>query len=341
MQAAPEMNISSPRPNIFNGIECYQRRSLSCQQISELPIDVLHTHPRFRAHRLFSMIDHKNLMISELRQIEATGGHCIAFYDKDIIVAVLGISHLSWDSAHFGLGMGKMLLLARETATRERLALSIGQELRRIAPLLGISHWSIEVDMDDYPCLNSLLAIGFEVMDVKRTYCANRMRNKIENIRLMKCVRQYTENDRLAVNDLLQETVFTSRFSRDPHLNQHRVQDMYKLWFSQMLDRHTSTSNVLVFEKQHRIVACGAIDELDLNKHGVPVKMMSGGLYASGPSGTGGYLPIMHRLTSDAIERHGQVETTVSINNHAACRVLDLFHSHTITRYALRLYWPQ
>lgn len=330
-----------PIPNAFSGVESYQRLKLSDQQIGELPMDALHSHPRFRAHRLLSASDHNRLMISELLQIRAMGGQCIAFYEKDAVMAVIGLSPLSWDSAHFGLGMGKLLLIANQKATRLRLALSIGQEIQDLGSKLGISHWSTEVDMDDYSSLNSLLALGFEIMDVKKTYCANRMRNKIDNIRLTNCVRKYKDGDHAAVDELLQHTTFASRFSRDEHLDQNKVQEMYRLWFAQIIDKHTSTSNVLVFEKQNRIVACGAIDELDLNRHGIPVKMMSGGLYASSASGTGGYLPIMHRLTADAIDRHGQVETTVSANNPAACRVLDLFHSHIVTRYALRLYWPQ
>lgn len=312
--------------------------ALNSADIVAADFSSLQIFSRFRRHPGFSAADQLTIFRHELTEALDQGGACRALFLDGRIVAVLSVRQLNWDSEHFGLPMARMQIAAADAVPVDAIAELVGNaavQFRQHA-----RHYSLEVDIDDYSCLNGALTAGFQVMDLKRTYCAQRLREDIDFIRLSSRVRPFREEDRDAVRALVAQVDFVSRFSRDNTLDGERSRALYQRWFESLLKEGESSVIALVFQRAGKVAACGVIEETDLSRYGVSRRLFSGGLYASGSSGAGGYIPVMHALTTEAARRHGIVDTTVSLNNTAPCRVLESFRSYsgTVTRYALRLY---
>ena len=318
----------------------FRIHALSRADIVAADFSNLQIFSRFRRHPGFSVAEQMTIFRHELLEALAENGACEALCLEDRIVAVVAVRLLAWDSDHFGLPMARMHIAAADTATVGAISELVGSVAAQFRQHSAAQHFSLEVDIDDYSCLNGALGAGFQIMDVKRTYCARKLREDIDFIRLSSRVRPFREEDREAVRALVAQVDFVSRFSRDGTLDADRARALYQRWFESLLREADSSVIALVFQRAGKVAACGVIEEADLSRYGVSRRLFSGGLYASGLSGAGGYIPVMHALTTEAARRHGIVDTTVSLNNTAPCRVLESFRSYsgTVTRYALRLY---
>lgn len=314
-------------------------KQLEMDEVERIPISNFCVYSRFRAHRRFSGQDCRALCRATVINAVAEGGRCYALYESGRMALLLVLRRLDWDSDHFGLGMGRVTMLAvRNARLSPDLAATLSALVAEAGDALQVRHWSAEADIDDYFCLNLLTAVGFCVMDLKRTYCAYQLRLHIKRSGRLRSVEPYQNDDEAVVMRLLEQSHFITRFSRDDNLDQGRVASMYGMWFRQLLEMNGNGANVVVYRVNGVIRACGAIAEFDFAPLGFNRRMMAGGLYVSSRDrGVGGYLPVLYSLTKTAIDKHGMVETSVSANNTAACRVLDRFHSNSVTRYALHL----
>ena len=137
---------------------------------------------------------------------------------------------------------------------------------------------------------------------------------------------------------LVRETDFPSRFSRDPHLQPKKVKALYEKWFHNLLA--DPNANAIVYERQGAILACGAIGQVNYAYAGLAQCLRTGSLYAGNAKAVGAYTPVLFRLIMDALDSHGLVDTTVSMNNVAACKILEGFRSYksAAAAYSLRLY---
>lgn len=312
---------------------------IEAERLVSLDLDGLQLFSRYRRHRLFSADELRAIARAEFRDA-AEKGVAFALVQGEAVLGLCVAYPLEWDSTHFGLSMGRVVLNAAPDVPGASLSDLVQRTLQAGLRNFELRHVSCEVDIDDYACLNVLLGRGFEILDLKRTWCASRLREDIDFVRNRRSVRPYCAQDAGAVEQILQNTHFPSRFARDPFLDPSRVRNMYELWFRRLLDKSLAgRALAVVFERQGSVVSCGAIDEVDFSFAGLRQTMMSGGLYACTSRGVGGYAPIMHHLTSESIRRHGVVDTTASLNNTAVARVLDGFRSYSgsVIRYCLRL----
>ena len=272
----------------------------------------------------------------------AEGGQANVWLDDMARVAALAcLVPMAWDSRHFGMPMSRLhLAVAPEAGTDE--CRQLVKALFCSAAVRSGDHISVEVDIDDYASLNSLTGLGFEILDLRRTYCTNRMRDDIDFIRMSSRTRHYQPEDHQAVMALVAQTTFPSRFSRDAMIDPERVSAMYSRWFDNLLSSHEKTANAVVYERGGQVIACGAIGEKDYGYAGVPIAIRTGSLYAGRPDSVGAYVPVLYRLIIEALVSHGLVETTVSMNNVTVCRVLEGFRSYksAAASYSLRLRVP-
>lgn len=294
-------------------------------------------HSRYRGMHALSAKDHENIFRSDCAAALAAGGVCVAAFSRGRLLAVCAVTPLAWDSAHFGLPMANLLVAAVPDGGGATVRALLDRALEMVRSRSGIRHFSADVDIDDYACLNPLLALGFEVMDIKRAYRWYDMAG-IREPKFRSRVREYSPADREQVLGLAAHAEINSRFSRDRFLATDRVEALYGLWFETLLGSSGNNAIALVFEKAGKVEACGVIGEVDLAAAGVACRFFDKGLYVSGPQGTGGYFPVLYELASRSLQRHGLAQTSVSLNNHAAVRVLEKMNvgSESI-RYALRL----
>lgn len=295
--------------------------------ISSIPDDAfvyLSRYSRYRRYPGFSIEDTGAIAHAE----SGKASNAMAVVSASGIVDALAYLYpLDWDSSHFGRPMYRLDVLSGGV---EDVAVcrSLVEALLRSSSLPEGAHISAEIDIDDYCALNGVLACGFEILDLRRTYCTNRMRQDIDFVRMRSRVRYYRNDDHDAVMALVRSTRFPSRFLRDSFIPLPHVVSMYEKWFAGLLEQHGSSSNVVVYERHGEVVGCGAIGEKTLYLPGREKRFRTGSLYAGRPDAVGAYTPVLYQLIVDALQSHGLVDTTVSLNNVTVCRVLEGFRSY-------------
>lgn len=293
-------------------------------------------HNRFRGHPELEPDDHILLFQHEIANALTSGGKCYAMLHGKTLQAICAVSPLSWDSQHFGKEMAKMTISCSHDLPTQSLRL-LAEKTIDASVANSPAHISCEVDIDNYLCLNTLLSMGAEILDLKREYRAKSVKH-LSTPKFMSKVRPYTLTDRNGVLEILNTSRFATRFSRDSTLSADRSKKLYLDWMEKILDRPDQERIALVVEKAGKIQACGTIEEQDLSPAGVDVQLMSGGIYVSRPDATGYYYPVLYGLINAALAHYQTAQTCISLNNHPAVRVMEKMNFGTeSTRYALRL----
>lgn len=294
----------------------------------------------YRGLKALDDSQHRMILAAKLRAALEAGGVCHGLgTEAGDVVSVCAVSPLEWDSSHFGLPMARLFVASSpgiESASIRSLAETA---LAEAADSFSLRHVSASIDIDDYECANALLASGFEILDIKRSFFWSRL-DGVPTPKFLSRVSEYGRAEREEVLSLLDDISFDTRFSRDPRLPQDKVVAMYRLWLKQLLDQAEKGQGciALVFRKAGRIRACGVIGETDLAAYGVPVTFMDKGLYASSREGIGGYFPVIYQLARLSLARGMVARTMVSLNNHGAVRVLEAMRSGSAsTCYEMRL----
>lgn len=305
-------------------------------QVTSLNFDNLDIYTRYRGHPELDRLDHIRLLQHELGAALAAGGRCSAIIHGEIIQAICAVTPLAWDSEHFGQKMAKISISSCPAVAPKTLQL-LAEKTVMAANLGREVHISCEVDIDNYLCLNTLLSMGAEILDLKREYRAKSLKN-VPPPKFRAYVRPYTEADRDSILEILDYSFFATRFSRDSILCHQKSQQLYRQWMKKILDRSDEERTALVVEKAGVVLACGTIEAQDLRFAGVDLQLMSGGIYVSRSDATGYYYPVIYELIQTALTHYSTAQTCISLNNHAAVRVLEKMNFGTnSTRYALRL----
>lgn len=307
------------------------------EKISGLNLDALRIQTRYRGHPKLSQTDHQRLFRYELFSAVESGGICASISCENGITAVCAIKPLTWDSRHFGLPMAKLTLAAAPSTPPAILHSLLKETFSTREQETASLHISCEVDIDDYLCLNTLISFGAEILDLKRDYLWTSLKG-IQAPKFLSRVRNYRPEDKAEVMQLLKESHFDSRFSRDQLLDQGKTDELYQIWLEKLLDGEENDRIALVMERNGRVQACGTIEKQDLSHAGVDIQLMSGGIYVSCAEAIGSYYPIIYSLTNRASVFCDSSQTCVSLNNHSATKVLEKMNLGTASiRYALRL----
>jgi len=300
-------------------------------------IDSINRFSKYRRHPSFSKAEKREIFTQEVLNLCIKNNYIYNIEEESIIKAILVIEKSIWDSKHFGIEMAKMYFFADSNISVDSLVELLKEAIIDLKKD-NIKHISIDVDIDNYLILNLLISVGFQVMDIKRTYLGNIIGKNPAYEKMLHRVRPYQATDLAAIEKILEHTKYETKFTRDARLDANKSQDVYKYWFYKLIEQSHTTSQVVVFENKEGVVACGAIGEFDFHQLGVNKKMRSGSVYACLPQGIGAYGTVLYRLTMDAIASHGLVETTVSLNNTSAVRVVEgMRPNHTITTLAMRM----
>ena len=302
-----------------------------------LDLGALTIYTRYRGHPQLCQADHQRLFRHELISAVEAGGVCTTVNNRTGVIAACAIKPLEWDTRHFGFPMAKMSLAAAPTCPPSALSTLLHDTIYTVKQETSTLHISCEVDIDDYLCLNALLGLGAEILDIKREYRWTSLKD-IKPPKFLSLVRKYRENDKPQCMRLMEETYFESRFSRDPLLPESRTTNLYQIWLENLLSSKDDRKVALVMEKGGIVQACGAIEKHDLSYAGINLQMMGNGIYISSREATGGYYPIIYALAERSLSKFDSVQTCVSLNKHSAVRVLDKMNGGTASRrYALRL----
>lgn len=308
-----------------------------CSAFAGVSCSGLEFYSRFRYHPGFSLAD-----ISRMSSIDFS----LLFNDENSgffvmssgeVIALCVVVKSVWETGYFDVPMARLYCFAAVDFDENLLSELVDKSLRHAFEKSGTCHFSIDVDIDNYKVINSLSGNGFEILDLKRTYFTNKLGTNPEFSRSVARVRNYTDADADVVREIIAAAKFETRFTRDRFLRKDASDALYQQWFLNLVKDSGSGSHVVVFERMGRVVGCGGIGEMSFSRYGIDRKMRTGSLYACSSEGVGGYAPVLYRLTSDAIASHGLVETTVSLNNASAVRVVEgVRPNRSTTSYAMR-----
>lgn len=295
---------------------------------------------RYRGYPGFSISDFNALRLNALNRILTSDVVKKCFQDG-ACVSLVGVSLSEWETAHFGMPMARIEVMCSAEADVGSVSRTLSSALDEHRRSTGCRHYSAEIDLDDYPSMNACFSGGFEVLDFKRTYFTSRVSCEPKYKRFSSLVEHYNLLYRDEVLKLIGDTSFSTRFTRDKYLGKENSKQVYMRWFERLIDDFPEKSNVLIYKRDKRVVACGAIGEKDLSSEGVPRRIRTGSVYASRREGVGVYAAILRQLTEEAIESHGLVDTTVSLNSGVATRVVEgIRPNHSVAHCCLRKFFP-
>lgn len=304
---------------------------------NDLDFSALRLFSRFRRYPGFSERDCFSIFAKDVRGL-LSSAECgaIDFLENELSLVVV-VTELPWDSDYFQKKMARLHVWKSARYSEHGCKEAIRAVLSLAEKSCGIHHVSMEVDIDDYEVMNAALFHGFELMDVRRAYFTNIMEVSEKNKRGLSCVRPYDDSDYQAVELLLESVSFETRYSRDKSLDSVRVQGIYRAWFDSMLRQAGREAYAVVYERFGKIVACGAIGELNFASYGIPKKIRTNSIVACTKEGTGAYGAILTRLTLDSLMTHDLIEAVVSLNNVAAVRALEgIRPNRSVTSLCLR-----
>lgn len=298
----------------------------------------LNRFSKFRRYSNFTILEKEKLLKNQYKVLLDNHNNTGLFLEIDSVLSAIAIIEpCLWDSQYFSKNMARLHLFSKSCVDKNKLSKLISNAIE-LASSIKIEHISIEVDIDDYITINSLINFDFEILDVKRSYFTHKYVDDNIYKKMMLNIRSYTSHDIEEVSRILDMTYFDTRFTRDTSLVQEKAQSLYREWFYKLINEHNHSSNVVVYIRRAKVVACGAIGEFDFKSFGIDRMMRVGSIYACLPSGIGAYGAVLQRLTQDAISSHGFVETTVSLNNVAATRVVEgVRPNQSNTALAMRL----
>ncbi len=290
-------------------------------------------HPRFSADMLVAQ------RRSEVADCLAGQGFACVMGAPEQPTGLVAYRSLKWDSQHFGVPMGRLLVCKAADIDEPAWHRNLAEAIER-AQAMGCRHLSVEVDIDDYASLKALFALGFELVDIKRTFVTNVCKVIPAYERFGSDIRPAEPEDHQAIMNLVQDVQFTSRFTRDASLDASRSRQLYESWLHNHLQNLSSGQTMaIVFARRGQVEACGVLGETDLACSGLDYRVRSVSLYVSRKGSTGAYGPVIYHMTRRALQTHDAVEATVSLNNAAAMRVVENIRPNRSTIvHCLRLF---
>ena len=187
----------------------------------------------YRNYRVLSRGRQADVMRAEIREaLGAADSRAFGVLDDGVLAAAVVFKRLPWDSAFFGVSMGRLthLLRARE-ASRETLPAAIRASLQ-YARSRGVVHVAARADVADTDTIGSLEAHGFRLMDALVTYIFHPRRELGAPVKEMGLLRHFRPEDAPQVLDITREAFrgFRGRFHLDPHLPDARCDEFYVEW---------------------------------------------------------------------------------------------------------------
>lgn len=191
----------------------------------------------YRQYRVYSKREQQAILAAEVDLTLAAPGEFSQAVAADAPRAVALARPLPWDSAYFGLPMGRLdYVLTAPGATRaDRHA--VVEAVCGAARAAGVRHLAARVDVADLDTLNVLEDAGFRTMDALATYIMRPGKDAPRGARSIGPVRPASQADAEAVLEITREAYrgYRGRFHLDPHLPPDRADGFYEEWARQCL----------------------------------------------------------------------------------------------------------
>jgi hypothetical protein len=292
---------------------------------------IVHAYP-FKPYRHYRVLSRKAQTAVMMAEISATLNHSDGVVwqtPPEDAPGIVVARALAWDSAFFGVPMGRIEYVFAPSNRVARAAIAAGVEALRSR---GVRHVSARVDVEDIPLMAALEAEGFRLMDALVTYTTRPRKEPPNPVREVGTIRELRAEDGPELLRIADESYrgFRGRFHLDPHLPKDRSEAFYAEWARQCI-AHRMADTVLVSEgSQGQLLGFLAFRQREpvSSVGGVPV--YGGGLGACRADTPGAYAGLIRAGTLWAHERNGVAECQTQNYNFPTIRIYEAVGAHYV-----------
>ena len=309
---------------------------MSIRPLREVPNDALdaliaaHPYKPYRQYRTYSRREQTAILRADVDHTLATSGESsVALGTPDLMAAVI-VRPLPWDSAYFGVPMGRADLLVRPDTTHAQREAAI-EAACRTAREAGVRHMTARVDVGDLETLAALETHGFRTMDALGTYILRAGKDAVREVRSVGPLRPATPADRDEILAITRQAYagYRGRFHLDPQLPRDRADAFYEVWAQQCLSGAMADVVMVSSDSVGRVIGYLAHRRREpASSIGMPI--YGGGLGACRPDAPGAYASL---IRDSALWAHGQgavAECQTQISNFAVIRVYESVGFHYV-----------
>jgi hypothetical protein len=284
----------------------------------------------YRYYRTYSRREQHAILDAEIDATLAVGGEFSRALDGDRPAAAIA-RPLAWDSAFFGLPMGRLdyVIPSPDTTRLERAAL-VGA-VCDAARASGIKHLTARVDVADLDTLAVLEDHGFRTMDALVTYIMRPVKDPPTDVRTVGTIRESRPEDHEQIVDITREAYhgYRGRFHLDPHISPARADEFYVEWARQCVAGAMSDIILVSEDSQGRLNGYLAYRRRQpMSSLGMPI--FGGGLGACRRETPGAYASLIRDATHWSHARGGMGEYQTQNYNFAVIRVYEAAGAHYV-----------
>lgn len=264
------------------------------------------------------------MLLEELAEA-AAAGNAVAAWEGEAPAAAGTVEPLAWDSAHFGLAMGRLGRLVVDPARAETAPALVDALLARSCDL-GIEHLAARADAAELGLVQALEDRGFRLMDCLLTYAFDYHRDPRPAVRRLHAFREFRPEDTAALVDIAERMFddYAGRFTRDPWLPREAARRFYVEWVRNacagaMADR------IVVSERHGRAVGFLAWKVLARVLKAAGVRIVGHGISAALPEGSGSYPALIAVSLEWTAGEYDVAEFDTPLDNPVPQRVFQKF----------------
>lgn len=303
------------------------------REVSNDALDALiaaHPYKPYRQYRTYSRREQAAILRADIdHTLAITGESSIGLGAPDLMAAVI-VRPLPWDSAYFGVPMGRADLLVRPDTTHAQREAVIDAACRT-AREAGVRHMTARVDVGDLETLAALETHGFRTMDALGTYILRAGKDAVREVRSVGPLRPATPADRDEILAITRQAYagYRGRFHLDPQLPRDRADAFYEVWAQQCLSGAMADVVMVSSDSAGRVIGYLAHRRREpASSIGTPI--YGGGLGACRPDAPGAYASL---IRDSALWAHGQgavAECQTQISNFPVIRVYESVGFHYV-----------
>ncbi len=309
---------------------------MTIRPLREVPSDALdalvaaHPYKPYRQYRTYSRREQAAILRADIDHTLATKGESSVALGTPGLMAAVIVRPLPWDSAYFGVPMGRADLLVRPDTTHAQREAVIDAACRT-AREAGVRHMTARVDVGDLETLAALETHGFRTMDALGTYILRAGKDAVREVRAVGPLRPATPADRDEILAITRQAYagYRGRFHLDPQLPRDRADAFYEVWAQQCLSGAMADVVMVSSDSAGRVIGYLAHRRREpASSIGTPI--YGGGLGACRPDAPGAYASL---IRDSALWAHGQgavAECQTQISNFAVIRVYESVGFHYV-----------
>ena len=244
----------------------------------------------YRAYPRLSAEGRVGLLVGELAEASRRGTVLATGPSGEKTTAVGFVAPVDWDSAFFGVPMGRLGLLTPAGDDGGPAVTALVDALLATAAKGGLQHLAIRIDCGQVRTVQVLESRGFRLVDCLSTYMYDYRRDPDPTLKRVVAVRDYRPDDLSAVLAVAERMFaeYGGRFTLDPWLPRDAARGFYVEWVRNACQGRMA-DHMLVAERGGRLVGFLSWKTNTTVFAGAGVRIAGHGISATLPEGTGAY----------------------------------------------------